>query len=94
MVRLTRSRAATTVLLRLSEQANTIRAATPAPRGLPALRAVLQCPLLSLRQHQRLQPHITQAASKPGTGNPSPPGRGLETKRNSRGEKGSSRPGR
>ena len=46
-------------------------------RGLPPLRPVLQRPPLGLRQHQRLQPRITHATSRPRTEAPSPPGCGL-----------------
>lgn len=64
--RLTRSRAATAVLLRPSAQASTICARSASPWAvLRRLDQVLQRPALVLRKHQRLQPRITHATSRP-----------------------------
>ena len=56
--------------------------------GLAPLRPVLQHPPLGLRQHQRLQPVITHATSRPRAGAAVTTWLWPETKSDSRGEKG------
>ncbi len=56
--------------------------------GLPPLRPVLQRPPLGLGQHQRLQPRITHATSRPRTNGSRHHPAGSETKHDSRGDKG------
>ena len=48
--------------------------------GLPPFCPVLQCPPLGLRQHQRLQPRITHAISRPQAAATSSPSRKLKRK--------------
>ena len=55
--------------------------------GLPPPRPVLQHPPLSLRQHQRLQPRITHATSRPRPADLVTTQPGPETKHDSRGAK-------
>ncbi len=57
-------------------------------RGLPPLRPALQRPPLGLRQHQRLQPRITHATSRPRIRGPVTAWLWPETKHDSRGERG------
>ena len=93
VVRLTRSRAATAMLLWPSAQARMIRAPQCQPlRGLAPLRPVLQCPPLVPGQHQRRQPAITHASSRPRANGPvtTRPGIRYETRLTWR--RGNSRP--
>src|SRR6266487_1974745 len=55
-------------------------------RGLPPLRPVLQRPPLGIRQHQRVQPPITNATSRPRADGLVTTKPGSETKHDSRGD--------